>query len=72
MDTCNPSTGECINTPDNTVCDDSNVCTEDICAPDDPDALSDTGCVYDPVDPNEFPQCVGGECVPELCDTDGN
>ena len=33
VDSCDPATGLCVNTPDNASCDDGDFCTEDVCDP---------------------------------------
>jgi hypothetical protein len=42
FDVCNETTDQCDNLPDDTVCNDANVCTEDVC-----DAALD--CQNDPI-----------------------
>jgi hypothetical protein len=54
--TCNPDTGNCVNTPKN--CDDNNACTTDSCD-------ADTGnCVNTPITCDNGNPCQTGSCDP--------
>ena len=74
VDTCNEDTDTCVNTPDDAVCADGDLCTDDICDP----VLS---CSNPPITCPPGEQCdyVTGQCVipPDPCadlggDTDGD
>jgi hypothetical protein len=65
-DTCDGS-GSCESTPDDSACDDSNVCTVDECSPGD-DADEDTGCIYS-YDPDTS-ECEAGVTNSSLCPFD--
>ena len=75
VDTCDPGTGECTHTPDDTACHDTNPCTTDSCNP-------ATGCVFtnntnscdDATVCNGHEVCGGGSCNPgtPLVVDDGN
>ena len=74
VDSCDEENDVCQNTPDDTVCDDSNPCTE-------PDECSDTGCTTSnvaddtacDVDSTKDETCQNGVCVADCqLDTDCN
>jgi hypothetical protein len=61
VDTCDDVTGSCTNTPDNTLCDDFDHCTDNTCAPTD-ETRDEDGCVY------SF-NCLNGIFCCTLCTT---
>ncbi|MFC1889669.1 MopE-related protein [Thermodesulfobacteriota bacterium] len=68
VDSCNEGTDSCDNVPDDGLCIDGNVCTDDTCNP-------DLGCVYtnntDPCDDMLF--CSGTDtCMDGTCSHSGN
>ncbi len=65
IDTCDPAIG-CVNTPDDTRCDDGIACTTNACVPDDPNADAD-GCVFTPDDGtcDDATACTTDVCLPD-------
>lgn len=72
-DSCDPVTGDCLNTKNNALCDDGNICKNDACDPLDQAAGPD-GCVHTPKPGAPCGnQTAKGECDnPDLCDEAGN
>ena len=63
VDSCDPDTG-CVNTNDDSRCNDNNVCTRDVCRPGSEDA-GDDGCVHIPIDCDDGIACTVDTCDPE-------
>ena len=60
IDSCDEDNDKPEHTPDNSACDDSNPCTDDLCAPDSDDKDEETGCVNTAVADGPCPDCDDG------------
>ena len=75
VDECDPIEG-CQSNPDHSVCDDSNICTDDVCLTEGTPGCSNTS-VDDGTPCDDGWECLGGVCicVPDCegkdCDSDG-